>query len=309
MGTIVEMGIFPSTEGDPYTIWEGVKKLLSEGDLLLSTYREDSLLYQWNRNTSSPPPEPLVEPLKKAWECSVETEGTFFPGIRILKRGRGNSGKEKIPFQNLPNPNALIIESALKIARKGEIPPIPVDEGGWGKGWILFRVEKWIQSAFPYMEGWINMGGQVALFLPNRRPIPLLLRDPFSSEKIIGTVYLSTSLHTATSSQGERGRWVDGKWVGHIVDPKTGVSVPHYGSVTVIGPDPLKVDCYSTALFVMGRERGVRWIQGKEGYSALFYERGKFFPSHPTFPILRAIPLSQEESFLPFPTSPPGCGN
>jgi thiamine biosynthesis lipoprotein len=56
---------------------------------------------------------------------------------------------------------------------------------------------------------------------------------------------------------------------GHLLDPRTGLAAPAWGSVTVVSPDPFEADVLSTALYVMGPERGLAWARA-EGVAALF---------------------------------------
>ena len=66
---------------------------------------------------------------------------------------------------------------------------------------------------------------------------------------------------------------VDGEVRGHIIDPRSGVPVEDWGAVTVIASDPVAADCLSTALFVMGPERGIEWLQGRPEIEAVFVKR------------------------------------
>ncbi|MGD8377957.1 MAG: FAD:protein FMN transferase, partial [Acidobacteriota bacterium] len=70
-------------------------------------------------------------------------------------------------------------------------------------------------------------------------------------------------LSAATSSQSERGLLVDGRRVGHILDPRTGIPVPRAGSVTVVARSAAEADALATALFVMGPDRGLAWASGR----------------------------------------------
>jgi thiamine biosynthesis lipoprotein len=45
--------------------------------------------------------------------------------------------------------------------------------------------------------------------------------------------------------------------------------------VTVIAPDGTRADALSTALFVMGAEKGIPWVTGMPGVSAIFVEAGR----------------------------------
>ena len=50
---------------------------------------------------------------------------------------------------------------------------------------------------------------------------------------------------------------MNGRRVGHLLDPRSGEPAPDFGSVTVVAPDGLTADVLSTAFFVLGPERGM----------------------------------------------------
>ena len=56
---------------------------------------------------------------------------------------------------------------------------------------------------------------------------------------------------------------------GHIIDPRTGRSLPARGSVSVIAADALTADILSTALYVLGEGDGLRWANDR-GIAAIF---------------------------------------
>jgi len=76
----------------------------------------------------------------------------------------------------------------------------------------------------------------------------------------------------ATSGTSERWIEVDGRRYGHILDPRTGWPVPAWGTVTVVHADALVADVLATALYVMGPEHGMRWLEGRPEVAALFLE-------------------------------------
>lgn len=56
----------------------------------------------------------------------------------------------------------------------------------------------------------------------------------------------------------------------HIFDPETGRSPEHFSSVTIVTPTGLDADALSTAIFVLGAEKGVRVIESTPGCDAFF---------------------------------------
>ena len=57
----------------------------------------------------------------------------------------------------------------------------------------------------------------------------------------------------ATSGNYERSRVIDGKRIGHIMDPEIGRPGEFHASVTAITPRGVDSDAFSTAVFVRGK--------------------------------------------------------
>ena len=55
----------------------------------------------------------------------------------------------------------------------------------------------------------------------------------------------------------------------HIIDPRTGSSARELISVTVVAGTAMEADSLATAVFVLGPERGMALLQGRDGVEAL----------------------------------------
>ncbi len=82
------------------------------------------------------------------------------------------------------------------------------------------------------------------------------MAHPRDRARTVATIRLKDA-SASTSGNSERGLAVDGRRVGHILDPRTGGPAPDFGSVTVVAPDGLTADVLSTAFFVLGPEEGL----------------------------------------------------
>jgi thiamine biosynthesis lipoprotein len=103
------------------------------------------------------------------------------------------------------------------------------------------------------MRGW-----PVAVADPARRDRPFL-------------PLLVTDVSAATSGNAER--------PGEIVDPATGATLRWKGSATAVAPDATSADALSTALFVLGSERGTRWARRRRDVAAVFLDPGDRGPT------------------------------
>jgi thiamine biosynthesis lipoprotein len=105
---------------------------------------------------------------------------------------------------------------------------------------------------------------------PAKQPWTVGVRDPRSSNTYLGKIqsqncFVATSGHYAsTFSQGYRQH--------HIFDPTTGKSPSELSSVTVLASTGMEADGLSTAILVMGAEKGLalaKRIQGVEAIATL----------------------------------------
>lgn len=66
----------------------------------------------------------------------------------------------------------------------------------------------------------------------------------------------------------------DDKTYSHTIDPVSGKPIINgVASVTVIAPSCMLADAIATAIMVMGKERGLTWVQSKENVEALIIMR------------------------------------
>ncbi len=74
----------------------------------------------------------------------------------------------------------------------------------------------------------------------------------------------------ATSGNYERFVEIDGLRYAHIMDGRTGQPVTGMAGVTVIAPDAATADALSTALFILGPQRGAALLRTRPGCEALW---------------------------------------
>ena len=132
-----------------------------------------------------------------------------------------------------------------RYARKGH------DPGAWGKGYALDRM-----LALTAGDAVIDFGGQLIV----RGAHEVAIADPEDRGKPVFALTIeNASLSTSSGSEKP----------GHIVDPRTGQSLPARGSASAIADDAMTADILSTALYVMGADEGLRWADD-HGIAAIF---------------------------------------
>ena len=151
-------------------------------------------------------------------------------------------------------------------ARRGALtrlhPAAWIDTGAFGKGAAL-RSARDSLRARGVRSALLDLGGQLlALDRDGVTGGPWRIRvaHPARRREPVATLLL-TEVSVATSGNSERAATVDGEPIAHLIDARTGRPAPVWGSVTVVGPDPLVADVLSSALYVMGPAAGLAWVE------------------------------------------------
>lgn len=159
--------------------------------------------------------------------------------------------------------------------------------GGIAKGWALDRAGQ-LLAARGHADFLIVAGGQV-LARGSRGGVPwqVGIRDPRGAADDWFAVIPLRDASASTSGDYESFFELDGARYHHILDPATGWPTHGLRSVTVVSPDATLADALSTALMVLGRERGLA-AAAELGVEALVVdERGQVAAT----PGLASLPL------------------
>jgi thiamine biosynthesis lipoprotein len=194
-----------------------------------------SAVFGWSERTEDAF-DPTVLPLVRAWDLRG---GGRVPDAGTLARARAATGCNRFRLD----------------AATGEVRRLSsgagIDEGAWGKGYALDRaVEALHRSGVD--DAMLDLGGQVSVL--GRAAVAIA--DPRARDRTAGSLVLADA-SVSTSGNSERRRVVDGRPIGHLLDPRTGYPAPDFGSATVVAPSGLTADILSTAFFVLGPEKGL----------------------------------------------------
>jgi thiamine biosynthesis lipoprotein len=295
MGTRATLAARVANRVEGLRTLERMLRGLEEVEAELSTWREDSWLSEINRQpigTPRPAPDalcgllaevgtwrratggafdPAVGSLVAAWGLR---EGGRFPSPAELARARGNAGFDHLEVQLSP-------------CRVTRLRDVILDAGAYGKGAALDRVAE-AEIEHGSASWMIDLGGQVAVGGRSGEPWPVGLAHPTQR----GTVALDLRLRAgslATSGGSVRDLEVEGRVIGHILDPRTGRPVSKDESVTVWHPRALVADVLSTALYAMGVDEGLAWAEARR-IAACFLVSG----SAGSLAVARATPAFRE---------------
>jgi thiamine biosynthesis lipoprotein len=220
-----------------------------------------------------------MEVLRRAAAFSEMTGGCFDATVAPLmdawdfRRGAVPGEDEIARASSLVDYRGLTLyrmRHAAALKRLGQA----IDLGGIAKGYAgdlmmdVFR-RHGVRSALS------NFGGGVSALgaRPDGSPWRVGIRHP-RAEGLIGAVSVEGSA-VVTSGDYERCFFAGGRRYHHLIDPRTGrPAASGLISVTVVAPSGLTADALSTALFVAGLERGLKWIGRTRGAGAVLIDEG-----------------------------------
>ena len=123
-----------------------------------------------------------------------------------------------------------------------------IDLGGIGKGYAVEQAREILRGKGA-KKALIDMHSSIAAI---GGPWRIGVTDPRAQDTVLGVVLLNDGDALSTSGQYEQ--------PGHIIDPRTGMKADQCLSVTIIGKDAGLADALTTAVFVLGPEKGMELI-------------------------------------------------
>lgn len=239
-------------------------------EALLSEYKADSITSRINQQAAEQPlnvDEEVFQIIKRSQDISVLTQGYFditagalkkmyafkkldfiFPSKKIINRTRLNVG-----YKN------LILDDKNHTISKRK-PNMYISFNAIGKGYASEMVKKkWLQNGIN--SGFVNASGDLCAFGTNTNGSPwqVGIAHPDRKDKPILFIPLYNQA-VATSGDYEQYFIYKGTRYSHNINPKTGIPMQGLKSVSVISPSAELSDALATAVYVMGKSRGIAFV-------------------------------------------------
>jgi len=246
-----------------------IETALADLNRKLSNWDSHSEISMFNvANDTSPTvlsPE-LAEVMQASVKVSEASEGRFDTTIGPLIElwGFGAPG-------NMTKPDQDAIDAALAVSGhantietvNGQMTKRQADAqvylAGVGKGFGADHIGR-VLEGFGVTDYMVEIGGD--LYASGRNPDGLPwqigIETPNPADRsVMGVVGLS-GLGLATSGDYRNYFEVDGQRFSHLIDPTTGYPVAHTSaSATVLDENAMLADAWSTAMLILGREKGL----------------------------------------------------
>jgi thiamine biosynthesis lipoprotein len=287
MGTVISQKVYGA---NGQAVMDETMKKITDLEALLTFNAPEGDIYKLNANAGKSKVELNPETIKiinKAQQVAELSGGGFDVTVGPIVKSWGiGTDQQRIPapeeiksLLSLVNYKDLVVDgNSAFLKRAGQM----VDLGGIAKGYagdVAMDIYKMngIQSAF------INLGGNVVTLgnKPDGSPWTVGVRNPrptenqTSGQQIVGTVTVTDKAVT-TAGDDQRYFEKDGKRYHHIIDARTGYPAESdLMSVTLITDSSFNADAIDTAVFILGLEKGMEFIEKQEGIEAVFLTKDK----------------------------------
>lgn len=230
----------------------------------------------------------ILDILDKALYVSEKTEGffdvTIGPVITLYNFYKKIKPEDSEIKNNLSlvNYRDLIIDktrSTVFLKKRGML----IDLGGISKGYAADKAAETLKKN-GITSGLISVAGDIKAFglKPDGRPWRIGIRNPRNldniniprakgeEDDIMATIELK-DMAISTSGDYERFFILNGKRYHHLLNPKTGYPAEGCQSVSIITNEGAFTDAFSTGVFILGPEKGLKILE-KMGFNGLIVD-------------------------------------
>jgi thiamine biosynthesis lipoprotein len=262
MGTYARVLVYGGNNEDVDAAFSEIKKL----DNLLSDYNPKSEISEINNMAGERAvrvsPE-VIEVLEIAKNIASQTAGAFDPTIGALtigvyRFGRESEGEPNIEnidkAKTLVNYKDLIIDGDyVYLKRKGMM----IDLGAIGKGYAVDKAAAVLKIRGIKSRS-VSLSGDLRVFGDK---LEIAIKNPGSPGAIATFTTGVSDLAISTSGSYERSVNIEGVVYHHLLVPESGRPGIDFLSLTVVMEDSSALaDAYATALFIMGRDKALEFL-------------------------------------------------
>lgn len=271
MDTMVEISATSPEKNVAKTIHEAFN-IMSDYNNKLSYFKVNNYIWKVNHTQAAAikmDPD-LYQMLKISKPLYIQSDSLYdltigaltdiwpIPEERIPSQQEIDQAKKQIGFYQ--------IHFSKKELRKP--PLVRINLGSIAKGYIVDRAVEFLMK-HNVTSGYVNAGGNIRLFGSHKKEV-IGIQHPRNKDQVIGTLVLSNAA-IATSGDYERYFIKNNVRYHHILDPKTGYPSTQSMAVTVVAPDAVTADAFSTTLFLLGPVKGLELLKKYPDIQAVFF--------------------------------------
>lgn len=277
MGTVVSLKLESQTQAQGDLCSQQAYAEMARIERLLSTFKTDSEVSKINRLAAQQPvkisPE-TFELIKRSLAQSVLSNGAF--DITYASIGY------KYDLRKKSKPDDATIHSLLKAINFRHIelnypyikfnhPQVKINLGGIGKGYAIESASRLLKKCGIF-EAIISAGGDSKIIGDKHgKEWVIGIQHPRKKNELALRIPLS-NIALSTSGDYERYYIDNGERIHHIINPATGKPSNKTWSASVIGEDATITDALSTAIFILGKIKGLELINSLDGFDAIIID-------------------------------------
>lgn len=293
MGTFWRVSVINLDNEKSEALRKKVQAQLDADDMLLSTWKNDSALMQFNHSASlSPWPvsEAMADIVTESLRVGAKTQGAMDITVGPLVNLWG-FGPDKQPVKT---PDQAQIEAAkartglqhLKVINQSgsqylqkDITGLFVDLSTVGEGYAADHLARLMEheGISRYL---VSVGGALVSRGMNAdgKPWRVAIQKPTDRENAVQAIVDINGHGISTSGSYRNYYELDGKRISHVIDPQTGRPIEHkLVSVTVIAPTALEADAWDTGLMVLGTEKAKQVVREQGLAVYMIFKEGDSF--------------------------------
>lgn len=158
---------------------------------------------------------------------------------------------------------------------------LKLDVGAVAKGYVCNKIYEYITKNNLWQNAVISLGGNIITVgsKTDGKSFVIGIENPNSNDYLM-KVNAKDNTSVVTSGSYQRYYTVNGKNYSHIIDTDTLYPAEYFTSVTVISSDSALADAFSTALFCMSYDDGIKLVESNEEIEAIWLDNnGKTYQS------------------------------
>ena len=289
MGTIVSITVHHEDKEIARRSIDNAFQEMSKIDSLLSSYKNTSEVSILNRDKqSTSASEDFQDNIQKSLYYGNLSNGAFDITVQPIldlytksfRKNKRPPSKEEIDaeLKKIDWEKITIKQNTISIGNNQKITL-----GGIAKG---YAVDKAVESLKTdgINNALVNAGGDMRTIGKkyNTQEWNIALANPRDKNDYITIIPVSNK---AIVTSGDYERYYENKSFHHIVDPRTGYSAAELMSVTIITDSAFDADAISTAVFVLGKEEGLKFIENLNNTEGLIITKDKEIVKSSSFPL------------------------
>jgi len=286
MGTLFRIKLYTGNESQAQAGFHAAFERIGQLDGILSDYQPDSELNRVTRgsvNQPVPVSKDLFHVLSAAQNIAEETNGAFDvtlgPLTHLWRAARKQGSAPDAEALRTALDRCGFRKMHLNSARQSvafDRGGMQLDVGGIAKGYAADEAITALRKA-GISRALVAASGDLALSdaPPGKAGWSVGVDSLDSAGQPFTRVLVMANAAISTSGDTEQHLDAGGKRYSHIIDPKTGAGLTNRLTVTVMARNGIEADPAATAVSVLGRDKGLAFVEQKPGMAALLVDRSE----------------------------------